>query len=529
VLLPTRHEWAFVLASAALFALAFPPIPLVVPAFLCLVPLAVAVARVADEGGTARDAARLGFWFGALAFGVTLYWIAFALLLFTKLALLGYAATVLGHGMIFAGVAAALFAVRRLTRLPMAVLLPVVWAAGEVGLNRLHDIAFPWLPLGLSLARVPLLAQMVDLSGVRGASFWIAAVNGLLADAWIARDPAAPWRAVLRGRPLLRRAAIIAASVALVAAYGAWRLRTLPTRALAPIAAVQPNIPQEDKWQEENRDRIVGMLASLTRDEMRESEARLVVWPEVALPGYLVDHPEWRDTLRALATVEGTPILFGVLDVEFRSRDDYEYYNAAMVTDTAGVVGRQEPYRKGYLVPIVERVPFLNPRWFGGMKYFGGFGRGSREIPFDLTFGRGGVLICYESIFPQRARAFRRNGADLLINITNDAWFGRSLAPHQHHAHLLLRAIENRVGIVRSANTGISGYIDPLGRGHGETELFVAATPTYDVRTSEVRTLYVRAGDWVGVLSTAATVLGVLAYAARRRRGTGAPPRDPLA
>jgi apolipoprotein N-acyltransferase len=165
----------------------------------------------------------------------------------------------------------------------------------------------------------------------------------------------------------------------------------------------------------------------------------------------------------------------------------------------------------------VERVPFVNPRWFAHLKYFGGYGRGKNLQPFTLPFGKVGVLICYESIFPQRARTFRRNGANLIVNITNDAWFGESLAPYQHEAHLALRAIENRVGIVRAANTGISGYIDPLGRFHGETQMDVPASRVYNAQTTNVLTPYVRIGDWLGTLALLATIAG-LAWA-RFRKG----------
>jgi apolipoprotein N-acyltransferase len=165
----------------------------------------------------------------------------------------------------------------------------------------------------------------------------------------------------------------------------------------------------------------------------------------------------------------------------------------------------------------VERVPFVNPRWFAHLKYFGGFGRGTNTKPFVLSFGKVGVLICYESIFPQRSREFRLNGANMIVNITNDAWFGKSLAPHQHEAHLALRAIENRVGIVRAANTGISAYIDPLGRFHGETQLDVAASELYDAQTTSVTTLYTRVGDWLGTLTVALTAIGLLWVRFRRR------------
>jgi apolipoprotein N-acyltransferase len=280
---------------------------------------------------------------------------------------------------------------------------------------------------------------------------------------------------------------------------------------------VQPNIPQEEKWQAENQQRIAGILASLTRERLSKRDASLVLWPEAALPGFLIEHPEWRDTVRALTRGSGVPLLFGVLDVTFHPRGDYEYFNAALLADITGNVRSQPAYHKEYLVPIVERVPFVNPRWFAHLKYFGGYARGRNPTPFVLPFGHVGVLICYESIFPQLSRYYRRQGATILVNITNDAWFGRSIAPYQHAAHLSLRAIENRVGIVRAANTGISGYVDPLGRLHGATALFTRETRTYEAQSTNLRPLYVRVGDWVSVLSTLAT-LAALAYAFRLRR-----------
>lgn len=500
------------LVSAMLFAIAFPPFPFVVPAFLCLVPLAVAIARQADAHGSARAAARIGFWFGFLGYACNLYWIAIALSLFTKLAILGYVASLLWLAPFVALFAAALFALRRGTRLPLALLLPTVWVALELLLNYLSDLSFPWLPLGLSISRIPILAQIAELSGVRGVSFWIAATNGLIADAWLMR---------VERRAVLARAGAIAAIAALIAVYGTLRMRAIVLRPVAPIAVVQPNIPQEEKWQEDNRDRIVGLLSEQTRAIMVKGDAELVVWPEVALPGFLVEHPEWRDTLSALIAIDRTPILFGVLDIVYQTSENYDYFNAAMLADSLGFIGGQPSYHKEFLVPIVERVPFLNPDWFSSLKYFGGYGRGSDQPPYRLPFGDIGVLICYESIFPQLSREYRQQGAELLVNITNDAWFGRSIAPYQHEAHLALRAIENRVGIVRSANTGISEYIDPLGRVHGATALFRRETRTWTAQTTDVKTPYLLAGDWLGSASIVATLVGLGIVKRRSSRKSG--------
>ena len=527
VLRPTREEAVAAFVSALLFAVAFPPFPFVSPAFLCLVPVAVAVARQADEGERWTAAARTGFWFGVLGYGANLYWIAIALSLFTKLALLGYVASLAWLGPWVAIWAVTLHAARRITRAPLVLLLPLTWVAHEVVLTYLSDLSFPWLPLGLAVAERPVLAQLADLSGVHGLSLWIAASGGLLADAWLLR---------LRRPAVLLRMAGVVALAALVAAYGAWRMRTTVLRPLAPIAVVQPNVPEDVKLREENKRRFIGIMAGATREALAAADPALVVWPETALPGFIVDHPDWVDSVRALVAIERAPILFGTIDLEwvdaFSTPPKYNYYNAALLADSLGRIDAQPPYRKKYLVPIVERVPFLNPQWFSGIDYFGGFGRGGEPPPFELPFGGVGTLICYESIYPQHARAFRRQGADLLANITNDAWFGHSSAPWQHFAHMRLRAIETRMAAVRSANTGISAYIDPLGRVHGATGLFVPAVQTWNVETSDVVTPFVRFGDWIGWLCLVGTAIVCAMQALRSRRlqreGRAPVTREPL-
>ena len=504
---PRTGEYAALAGSTLLFAIAFPPFPLLLPAFLCLVPFAVAVARRADGAGTHREAARLGFWFGMLGYACNLYWIAIALSIYTKLAIVGYVAALFVLAPVVALAGLSLFVLRRKTRLPLAILVPVVWVASEVVLNYMSDLSFPWLPLGLALSRTPLLAQMADLSGVRGLSFLIAVVNGLIADAWLLRGQRAA---------TVKRFVGALAIVAGMAAYGAWRMRTTALLPLAPVAVVQPNIPQEEKWQTENQGRIQVILDDITTKRLAAHDAKLILWPEAALPGFIAEHPEWSSALRRMAATSRTPILFGTLDLVWHGPGDYDYYNAAMLVDSTGVLNAQEPYRKSFLVPIVERVPFVNPRWFKSLKYFGGYGRGQNTRPFVVSFGKVGVLICYESIFPQRSREFRREGANLIVNITNDAWFGHSLAPYQHEAHMALRAIENRVGIVRAANTGISGYIDPLGRISGETKLDTTDSRVYNAQTTNVMTLYVRVGDWIGTLALLATVAGLVWVHLRR-------------
>ena len=514
-LVPSRTEAFAALASAALFAISFPPFNLVVPVLLCLVPITVMVTHAADREGHAWQAARAGFWFGFIGYGANLYWIAVALHLYTNLAVLGYIGALIWLAPVVGATMAALFFARKLTGWPLAILLPIVWTASELALNYLSDLSFPWLPLGLSFAHVPLLAQVADLSGVRGVSFCIAAVSGFVVDAWL-------YRSSRRGAATRIVGAL--AVLAVVAAYGEWRMATIKLTPLARIAIIQPDIPEEVKLTTDNPSAHVAKLAAMTRVEVARSSPDLVVWPEAALDRFLWQYPAWTDSLRSAVSQHHAPMVVGFMDSSDPRVVPFAYYNAALLTDPSGNISPQPPYRKHYLVPIVERVPFLNPEWFQGVNYFGGFGRGTSEEPFHLAFGTVGVLICYESIFPQLARDYAKQGTSVLLNITNDAWFQRSNAPYQHFAHLSLRAIENRLPVVRAANTGISGWIDPLGRVRAETPIFVPRTATYDVEVTSQRTLYTLVGDWVGSLCLVITFGFVLAAwrASRIRRRASA-------
>lgn len=499
-------RWKYVVASAVLFAVAFPPFNLILPAFLCLVPITLYIAHLANNDAPAWEAAKTGFWFGLLGYACNLYWIASALYIFTPLAALGYVGAIIWLAPIIAITFTALFVARRLTGWPFAILLPIIWTASELLLNYLGDLSFPWLPLGLSMSHYPLMLQAADISGVRGLSFWIAATSGLIVDAWMFKDDI-KW--------VTRRAVIVAAMAIAVAGYGYWRMHSIPLTPVTNISVIQPNIPEEAKIKGDRRIEHVGITAAATR--AITTKTGLVVWPETALSGFLWRYPEWRDSLRAVASTVHAPILFGVLDSNWPSNDKFRYWNAAMITDSTGEITGQEPYHKEYLVPIVERVPFVNPDWFEGIQYFGGFGRGENPVPFTLPFGKVGVLICYESVFPQLSRNYKKDGVTLLSNITNDAWFGHSSAPYQHFAHLAIRAVETRLPIVRSANTGISGYIDPLGRVRESTAIFSLAVGTYVIESTTAKTLYLYLGDWIGGLC-ALGVLALLAVAFKKRR-----------
>jgi len=296
-------------------------------------------------------------------------------------------------------------------------------------------------------------------------------------------------------------AAAVLLSIALAGGYGAWRERTLPLRTAAVVGLVQPNVGFREKWNKTYQDTIMADLFALSRRLEDSTRLDLLLWPEAAVPNYFVTRPDWDAMLAQRGRETRTPLLTGGLDAT--SLDDY--YNAAFFYDSTGDRTAYPVYHKHYLVPIVERVPFVPPRWFH-LHWFGGFGKG-RGLPlYPTAVGRFGVLICYESIFADLARDYRRRRADFLVNITNDAWYGRTAGPYQHLTHLVMRAIETRMGIARAANSGISATVDPLGHVHAATPLEVRTAEASTLVTSDVMTWYVRLGDWVGTLAVLATL-----------------------
>jgi apolipoprotein N-acyltransferase len=512
--LPDGRELTAAAMTAVLLFVSYAPFHLVLPPFVALVPF---LWRLEDRlearghGGTeTRESgpAKAGFWFGFLANGLVLYWMVAALWHFTPLSAAGYLATIAILGAWWALLAWTAVWVRRRTRIPLWVVFPLLWTAVEWGIGHQGDIRFPWLGLGTSLASAPVLVQWADLAGARGVTLWLAWANVMVFLALRRRA----WR------PL----AALAATVAVALAYGGWRERTLVVRPAAVVAVVQPNLGFKEKVESRDQDAVVEELLRLTVRADSLPGVRLVAWPEGATDGYFVDHPYWVRWIGDTARAIGTPILVGGLDAELRPDATYDTYNAAFFFDATGSDDRWRSYRKTYLVPIVERVPFVNPRWFGSMKWFGGFGHGDRFPVYPVAgaavgdTARFGVLICYESAFEDLARRYRREGADFLLNITNDAWFGRTAAPYQHASHLVMRAIETRMGVARAANTGISEFVDPLGGTRRRTALAVRAVEADTAYTTSGLTLYVRWGDWVGLLSLVGT--GALVVAALTRR-----------
>jgi len=516
-----------VVLGAALLVASYPPFPLPFLSFFAIAP-AVLLVRQAARDSDPRRAFRWGWWYGLAANGLVLYWMIVALWHFTPFSALGYLATIavlgLATGSLF------WFVVRlRLVApaVPLWVTLPVAWTALEWLIGHLGDVRFPWLGLGTSLADAPVLVQWADLAGARGVTLWLAWCNVAIVEA--ATDVRGTRYAVRRLTPVL-------ITVLLALGYGLWRENTLPVREVGVVGLIQPNEGYREKWDPGHQDEVVAKLLSMTEQVMALARPQLVVWPEAAIPGYLFQNPEWEQAISGLAAASHTPIVAGGLHADLQAPPPIPYYNAAFFFDSTGDRRSHPAYGKHYLVPIVERVPFVPVSWMRGIpglgRWSGGFARG-RDLPvYQAAIGRFGVLICYESAFEDLPRRYRALGANFLVNVTNDAWFGRTTAPRQHASHLVLRAIETRMGVARAANSGISEFVDPLGRAYAATELGRDTVVADQLRTSDVITLYVRLGDWVGLLCVLATlglatVLGLNRWQARSSHSPRPTPHSP--
>jgi len=497
-----------------LLALSFPKFGHPAAAWIALAPLLVAVARPAARrpataGVRPGHAFRLGLATGVAYFGGALYWLVDTMVTYGGLSApvaFGVAGLLVAYLALFpAGFAWAMRTLLAALGRPALLLSPAVWVATEMGRTYVWD-GFPWALVGTSQAPVLPIAQSASVVGVYGVSFLV--VGGSVAAAYAV---------VGRGRA---RAAVPAAILVLVAAVGLWGRARLAdgslTRAGDPVTVgvVQGNFSQDVKWDPSMERTIVDRYLRLTAEAAARG-ATFVLWPESAVPFYFRDNPAKAEPIRAEARRLGVTLLIGGDEIETAGPAEagppVRLYNAAFVVRPDGEIGAT--YRKVHLVPFGEYVPLKSLLFFAAplVQAVSDFSPGEAAVVFDVEGHRSSTAICYEVIYPSLMRAFVLGGSELLTTITNDAWFGRSSAAYQHFEQASLRAIEEGRYLVRAANTGVSGVVDPYGRVLDRTTLFQTAVFTREVRFLGGRTVYSRLGDVAGYLSLALTVAALAA------------------
>lgn len=508
------------LISGTLLVFAYEPFSVPVLPFVGLAPLFWFFARPRS----AREVFLGGWAFCLPYFGGNIYWL-FYLGNFTLAGFGGALGGLILHWASFFLFPIGMNVVNHVLEVPLVVSAPVLWTVSEHARAQ-GDFNFPWVTLGYTLAGWPRIAQHADIVGVYGVSFWLAAINALIVTLVLVRR---------RRRAMLAYGALLAVVVLVPLGYGVVRwsrveagLRGEPT---LRVAVVQPDIPQRLKWDTTARETNLARLNRLIA-VAEDADPDLVVGPEACLPIIVAARD---DRLPAAIEAGRSPLLLGVIrglgepeevvEGGRRGRRYRQHLNSAVLAGPDRV--RIGAHDKNYLVPVTEQIPYR--RVFGIFlpfmrKQFGRFVAASDPGLLTLTGHdpavRFGALICYESLFTGLVRRMSLDGASLLVNLTNDAWFGRSSMSFQHLGQSVLRAIECRRSVVIAANTGVSAFIDPLGRVRRQTPIFRETTFVERVPLASELTVYARWGDVVlyACCYPVVVVLLVLAWRAHRRR-----------
>ncbi len=382
-----------------------------------------------------------------------------------------------------------------------ALLVPAVWVAGEFLRGKLF-YGFPWGFLGASQARFLPFIQIADLGGIYAVSFLVVLANVGLFLFWERRFKGAIISFIL---------------IALCLGYGLIRLHTRwPEEKTQVFGLVQGNIPQDLKWSPALKEESLTRYLKLS-EEALGCGAEVVLWPETALPWFFPDDTLSRRVL-SWSQKHPVPLVLGAPRLSV-SDEKIKVFNSLFLLKGGKILGI---YDKQQLVPFGEFVPL--ERYFPLMRTFavaaGNFSPGLKGAPLSLGPERHlGPLICFESTFPSLARRQVRQGANILLVATNDAWFGRSAGPYQHFDQAVFRAVETRRYVVRVANTGISGIIDPYGR-------ILKATPLEKTVASCMKgaylsyfSYYTRLGDvWAGICVFISIALAMVLFPFRKGR-----------
>ncbi len=497
--------------GGVLLSLAFPPAELSFIAWVAFVPLFWALR------GEVRTAwiALLGAVFGATFFLLDVSWIYRTLIVHGHFSIPAAAAVFLGMVVtlaLFPAVFGLLLHVFAKRGIDAAIVAPFLWVGLEFARAHLFT-GFPWDLVGYSQWQRSTIVQIAELTGVYGISFLVLLVN---ASIWIVIRTVIDRESFKWKLPVICTASVLAAVW-----YGHNRLAAFPPykadKGSVAVGMLQGNIPQEIKWERAARRLTFSTYENLAQQAVKEG-ARLLIWPETSVP-VLLGGPdlEWRQVTEISQAV-GVPMLVGAPSLKIEGGKQH-FYNSAFLVERGMLRYR---YDKIHLVPFGEYMPLT---WLLPL----GTGLAAREEDYSpghemtVMSAEGcppfSVLICYEAIFPELARTALKNGAKLLVNITNDGWFGETAAPYQHLVMAGMRSVENRIWLVRAANTGITTAFDPAGRMMGSLPLsksgiLVARIPA-DPR---VGTFYTRFGD---VFAWCCLGICIVAFVSVAGRGSG--------
>ncbi len=397
---------------------------------------------------------------------------------------------------------------------------PLVWVATELGRTYLLT-GFPWVLLGYSQARVLPVAQFASVFGVYGVSALVVLVNAGIAVVGLhAQSPARAGLSVLDVHvgSAFRRALPLAGSIAIVAAIAVWGgvrvSRSALTREGDPIriGLIQGNVDQAEKWNPAKASAIFNTYVQMTERAIAEG-AQFVLWPEASIPFLFEEDRAGAGRLTEIARRAHVSLLVG--SDQLAAGPTPKLYNSAFLIASDGATAGV--YRKMHLVPFGEYVPLKKLLFFAErlVVAVSDFSPGETAVILSVDGHKINTAICYEIVYPDLVRRFVAGGSQLVTTITNDAWFGPTSAPYQHFEQAAMRAIENGRYMVRAANTGISGVVDPYGRVVSRSQIFEPAVLVAEARFLQAPTFYTRHGD-VFAYASVIISLAMLVLSGRR-------------
>jgi apolipoprotein N-acyltransferase len=473
------------IASGVLLFLSFPKFDLSYLIWISLVPLLLAL-----KGRTILEASLAGLITGLVYNIGIIYWVIFVVVNYGYLPVYAGVSVMLLLAL-YLGLYVSLFSAGvvflRSRGIREVVSAPVLWTVLEYAKSYLLT-GFPWENLAYSLHEHITFIQIADITGIYGIAFVIVVINCLVFDLLTTGVTRKQMLAELTAGCLL---------VLIVAGYGIYRTGALESymKDIEPVkvSLIQGNIDQSIKWDPQFQEETLDIYKRLSL-EASASDPYLIVWPETATPFFFQNTDDKHRDILQIAGQTGSYLLFGSPRYERRMGRNFLKNSAYVISPDSEITGR---YDKIHLVPFGEYVPLRNLLFFIDKLVVGAgdFIPGSGLSPIMMGKEKAGVLICYEGIFPEISREYRRKGIDLLVNITNDAWYGKTSAPYQHLSMAAFRAVENRVYIVRAANTGISAIVDPTGKIVSKTGLFEQGILNETVKFIRLKTFYSMYGD----------------------------------
>jgi apolipoprotein N-acyltransferase len=475
--------------SGLMLSASFPSGHLEWMAWVAIIPLLISI-----EKERPLNSFRLGMIAGLAHYLTLLYWTVYAVNTYGELGLIPSVGILFLLCLYLSLYPAAFAVLANFIRFRWFAALGIagIWVSLEY-VRAVFITGFPWCLLGYSQSSHPLLIQIADITGVYGISFLIAAANALIYILMFKRPMASGKKAVIV------ESFVVAALFFICIAYGSHCLSKADVndkgRKTMNVSIIQGNIDQSVKWDTAFMKESLDKYLSLTREAAR-SKPGLIVWPETAAPFFFQDNTESsREVLKA-AKESDAWLIFGTPAYEREDILTVRYYNRAYLASPEGTV--EGYYDKVHLVTFVEYIPLSRflPFFHRLVTAAGDFSAGTQSGLLKTGEATAGALICYEAIFPELSRKEVTSGANILVVLSNDAWFGVTSAPYQLMTMSALRAVENRRPLIRATNTGFSAFVDPWGRTVYEGGLFTTEVITCKVQSDCTDiTFYSKYGD----------------------------------